>query len=100
MLEHQKITDDLDLLLDVLPPHISKKVRELDDSDNLLEIVMDLGRLPTARFVQQEALLSEKEITYEDIKAITGAISEFDADNRAGIERTLHPHFSHPQPAQ
>ena len=90
MLEHQKITDDLDLLLDVLPPHISKKVRELDDSENLLEIVMDLGRLPTARFVQQEALLSEKEITYEEIKAITGAISEFDADNRAGIERTLH----------
>lgn len=90
MLEHQKITDDLDLLLDILPLHISKKVRELDDSDNLLEIVMDLGRLPTARFVQREALLSDKEITYEDIKAITGAISEFDADNRAGIERTLH----------
>lgn len=90
MLEHQKITDDLDLLLNVLPPHISERVQELDDSENLLEIVMDLGRLPTARFVQQEALLSEKEITYEDIKAITEAISEFDADNRAGIERTLH----------
>ena len=90
MLEHQKITDDLDLLLDVLPSHISKKVRELDDSDNLLEIVMDLGRLPTARYVQQEVILSDKEITYEDIKAITEVISEFDADNRAGIERTLH----------
>jgi stage III sporulation protein SpoIIIAA len=90
MLEHQKITDDLDLLLDVLPPHISKRVRELDDSDNLLEIVMDLGRLPTARFVQQEANLSDTEITSENIKAITEAISEFDADNRAGIERTLH----------
>ena len=71
MLEHQKITDDLDLLLDVLPPHISKRVRELDDSDNLLEIVMDLGRLPTARFVQQEANLSDTEITSENIKAIT-----------------------------
>ena len=90
MLEHQKITDDLDLLLNVLPPHISERVQELDDSENLLEIVMDLGRLPTARFVQREALLSDKEITSEDIKAITGAISEFDADNRAGIERTLH----------
>jgi len=90
MLEHQKITDDLDLLLDVLPPHISEKVRELNDSENLLEIVMDLGRLPKARFVQREAVLSDKEITYEDICAITGSISEFDADNRAGIERTLH----------
>jgi stage III sporulation protein SpoIIIAA len=90
MLEHQKITDDLDLLLDVLPPHISGKVRDLNDSENLLEIVMDLGRLPKARFVQCEKMLSEKEITYDDIRAITESISEFDADNRAGIERTLH----------
>ncbi len=90
MLEHQKITDDLDLMLDVLPEHIAKVVRELDDSDNLLEIVMDLGRLPKARFVHREAVLSEKEITYADIEAITGLISEFDDDNRAGIERTLH----------
>ncbi|MDW7755849.1 MAG: R3H domain-containing nucleic acid-binding protein [Brevefilum sp.] len=90
MLEHQKITDDLDLLLDVLPPHIVKVVRELDDSDNLLEIVMDLGRLPTARFVQREAVLSDKEVTYEEIHTITKSISDFDADNRAGIERTLH----------
>jgi stage III sporulation protein SpoIIIAA len=90
MLEHQKITDDLDLLLDVLPQHISDKVRELDDSENLLEIVMDIGRLPKARFVEREVALSDHEITYEDIKAITAAISEFDADNRAGIERTLH----------
>ncbi len=90
MLEHQKITDDLDLLLEVLPPRISEVVRELDDSDNLLEIVMDLGRRPKARFVHREAVLSEVEISYEDIKEITSSISEFDADNRAGIERTLH----------
>ena len=51
---------------------------------------MDLGRLPKARFVHREAVLSETEITYEDIKAITHSISEFDDDNRAGIERTLH----------
>ncbi|MDY6872717.1 MAG: R3H domain-containing nucleic acid-binding protein [Chloroflexota bacterium] len=90
MLEHQKITDDLDLLLGVLPRHISDKVQDLDDSENLLEIVMDLGRLPKARFVQREVELSDQEITYDDIKMITAAISEFDADNRAGIERTLH----------
>jgi stage III sporulation protein SpoIIIAA len=90
MLEHQKITDDLDLLLGILPPHIAETLHELDDSDNLLEVVMDLGRLPKARFVQREATLSDQEITYEDLHAITLAISEFDADNRAGIERTLH----------
>jgi stage III sporulation protein SpoIIIAA len=90
MQKHEKITDDLDLLLDKLPRHISEVLRELDDSDNLLEVVMDLGRRPKARFVQREAVLSEKEITYEDIIGVTEAISEFDADNRAGIERTLH----------
>jgi len=90
MLKHQKITDDLDLLLDILPEKISSVVRELDDSDNLLEIVMDLGRRPKARFVQREAVLSDQEVTYEEIKVITDSISAFDADNRAGIERTLH----------
>ena len=90
MLEHQKITDDLDLLLNILPPNITKVVQDLDDSDNLLEIVMDLGRRPKARFVHRETVLSEQEVTYEDIKTIADSISEFDADNRAGIERTLH----------
>jgi stage III sporulation protein SpoIIIAA len=90
MLEHQKITDDLDLMLNVLPPHVAKRVRELDDSENLLEIVMDLGRRPKARFVQREAVLSENQVTYEDIASVTAGISEFDDDNRAGIERTLH----------
>jgi stage III sporulation protein SpoIIIAA len=90
MLKHQKITDDLDLLLDILPANITKVVREMDDSDNLLEIVMDLGRRPKARFVHQEAVLSDQEVTYEEIKTITDSISAFDADNRAGIERTLH----------
>jgi len=90
MIGHQKITDDLDLMLDVLPPHISKVVRELDDSENLLEIIMDLGRVPKARFVQREETLSDSEVTYEDINLVIKSISEFDDDNRAGIERTLH----------
>ncbi len=90
MFGHQKITDDLDLMLDVLPPHISKVVRELDDSENLLEIVMDLGRIPKARFVQREEALSDSEVTYEDLNMVIKSISEFDDDNRAGIERTLH----------
>jgi len=90
MFGHQKITDDLDLMLDVLPPRISKVVRELNDNDNLLEIIMDLGRSPKARFVQREASLSDKEVTFDDISAVVKSISEFDDDNRAGIERTLH----------
>ncbi len=86
----RKITDDLQALLDVLPPKITAAVVKADDSDNLLEIVLDLGRLPVARFVHKEVVLSEREITHEDIQAVVSKIGEFDADNRAGLERTLH----------
>ncbi len=86
----KRITDDLQALLDVLPLNISKAAVKADDTDNLLEIVMDLGRLPVARFVNHEVQLSEKEITHEDIDLVVSKIGEFDADNRAGMERTLH----------
>lgn len=85
-----RITDDLDALLAVLPPDVSKAVREANDSDNLLEVILDLGRVPTARFVEREITLSEREVTREDIDYVVERIGEFDADNRAGLERTLH----------
>ncbi|GIV63022.1 MAG: single-stranded DNA-binding protein [Bellilinea sp.] len=86
----RRITDDLHALLDVLPPHIRQAVVKANDSDNLLEIVMDLGRVPLARFVQGEVVLDQNEITREDIDHVVNKIGEFDADNRAGLERTLH----------
>ena len=86
----RRITDDLHALLDVLPPHIRQAVVKANDSDNLLEIVMDLGRVPVARFVQGEVVLDQNEITREDIDHVVNKIGEFDADNRAGLERTLH----------
>ncbi len=89
MTQH-RITDDLDVLLDVLPPHIRHGVEKANDSENLLEIVIDLGRLPTARFVESEVVLSDKEITRAEIDHIVERIGMFDADNRAGMERTLH----------
>ncbi len=85
-----KITDDLQALLGVLPSHITKAVIQEDDSDNLLEVILDLGRVPTARFTDREVILSQVEVTHEDIEFVTGKISEFDSDNRAGLERTLH----------
>lgn len=89
-MDQKRITDDLQALLDVLPQHIAKALDEADNSDNLLEIVMDLGRIPKARFVQGEVALSETEITREDLDYTTSQIGDFDADNRAGMERTLH----------
>ena len=85
-----KITDDLDALLGVLPGNIVEAVHKANDYDNLLEIILDLGRVPTARYVQGETVLIQKEITRAELDHVVERIGEFDADNRAGLERTLH----------
>ena len=84
------ITDDLDLLLNTLAPHIGDPIRLRSDQHELLEVVMDLGRLPEARFPGREIVLSEREVSESDIEYVVSRISEFGEDNRAGIERTLH----------
>jgi len=85
-----RITDDLEALLNVLPPEIAKAVVKADDSDNLLEVILDLGRVPTARFVEREVNLLNTEVGRDEIDYVVERIGEFDADNRAGLERTLH----------
>lgn len=84
------ITDDLEGLLDVLPPHISEPLSESGARDELLEVVMDLGRSPEARYLGREVTLGSKEVTVEDLDYVVRHIGEFGDDNRAGIERTLH----------
>src|SRR5579883_1759747 len=84
------ITDDLDALLDALPPAIQEAVNRLDNRSELLEIVMDLGRLPEGRFPDGEVILSNSPVTYADLEYVVERIGEFGDDNRAGIERTLH----------
>jgi len=86
----QSITDDLEALLAVLPPPIAEVLREANRGDGLLEVVLDLGRPPEARFINNELQLNQKEVTREEIDYVVSRISEFDGDNRAGIERTLH----------
>ncbi|MDO8611612.1 MAG: R3H domain-containing nucleic acid-binding protein [Dehalococcoidia bacterium] len=84
------ITDDLDALINVLPPQVGTALRQRPNNFELLEIVLDLGRLPEARYPDEEILLSDREVTQEDIEFVLSRIGEFTADNRAGIERTLH----------
>jgi len=84
------ITDDLDALIDILPPHILQPLRQQKDVSELLEVVLDLGRPPEARFPQREVVLNPKEVSEEDIDYVATHISSFGDDNRAGIERTLH----------
>ncbi len=89
----EEITDNLEDLLAVLPPHIVDALTSLDGAESrtgLIEIVMDLGRRPEARFHDHETYLSEEEVTREHLAFVAERIGQFGDDNRAGIERTLH----------
>ena len=89
-MRQEKVTDNLAQLLDVLPPSIRECLEKQPDLEDLLEIVMDLGRPAEARFPTRSLELSDIEITPEDIEYIVSRVGEFGKDNRAGIERTLH----------
>jgi stage III sporulation protein SpoIIIAA len=86
----QVITDDLDALLEALPPRIQEAAYRLEDRTELLEIVMDLGRQAEARFPEREVILCDEPVTEADLRYVVDRIGEFGDDNRAGIERTLH----------
>jgi len=84
------ITDDLNALLDIFPPHIRQSLCQQEDISELLEVLLDLGRPPDARFPHREVILDPKEVSEQDIEYVASRIGNFGDDNRAGIERTLH----------
>ncbi len=86
----KQITDDLEAFVEMLPPHIANSLMEQPDNHDLLEVVLDLGRLPEARYPGKEVVLSNVEASGEDIDHVVARVSQFGDDNRAGIERTLH----------
>jgi stage III sporulation protein SpoIIIAA len=90
LLPERPVTDDLELLLAALPSHIRQSLETQDDRASLLEVVMDLGREPEARYRDREVSLSPREVTESDIENVISNIGTFGSDNRAGIERTLH----------
>ena len=81
---------ELELLLDVLPPRVADVLRGRDDKEELLEVVLDLGRLPEARFLFGDVALAEEEVTRGELDQLVDRVGDFGGDNRAGIERTLH----------
>ena len=82
--------NDLQLLLEVLPPHIRGRLESNPGFDSLVEIVLDLGRYPQARFESSMEDLSNERVSHDDIGYVVSRIGKFSEDNRAGIERTLH----------
>ena len=88
--EPREATDDLSVLLAALPPEIVAAINALPDREQLIEVVMDLGRRPEARYPDSEVALLDREIAEADIAYVVDHIGSFGDDNRAGIERTLH----------
>lgn len=86
----RSFTDDLHALLEVLPPSIRQWLEEQPDLDTLLEVVLDLGRMPEARFMKRTIRLNSAQTEEYDLKYVEERIGEFGKDNRAGIPRTLH----------
>ena len=83
------ITDNLDELLAVLPLGLAAQIKE-DERGQLIEVVLDLGRKPEARFTDRYEYLREEVITREDLDFVESRLGEFGGDNRAGIPATLH----------
>ncbi len=86
-----ELTDDLDAMLVAIPPEIADRLRRLPPDRELIEVVLDLGRRPEARFGSGgEEVLLDREVTDRDIQWVADHIGSFGDDNRAGVERTLH----------
>jgi stage III sporulation protein SpoIIIAA len=83
-------TDNIDLLLEVLPPPVREALAGAGEIESLIEVVLDLGRQPEARYPGRAAFLADSLVTREDIQYVATRAGRFTRDNRAGVERTLH----------
>lgn len=86
----QRVTDDLDRLLEVLPAAVQQALAPAEAREQLLEVVLDLGRVPEARYPGRAVALGDALVTRGDLAAVVEQLGAFGGDNRAGIERTLH----------
>ena len=84
------VQDDLDSILDSLPSRVKDPLKTKADLHELLEVILDLGRTPEARFPSGDATLDSQEVDEDDIRYVVDRVGEFGDDNRAGIPRTLH----------
>lgn len=84
------MNNDLEKLIENLPFFLQEQLNQHSSKNQLIEIVLDLGRRPEARFISGPEYLSQKLISWQDIDYMTKRVSKFSNENRAGIERTLH----------
>ena len=86
----ENVMEDLRRLLAILPEGVRTRIESIGNEEELLEVVLDLGRRPAARYVSGEKQLRDSEVSQAEIDMIVSSVGDFDDDNRAGIARTLH----------
>ena len=86
----QRVTDDLDRLLERLPAVVQTCLATAEARDQLLEVVLDLGRVPEARYPARVVSLGSEPLGRVELAAVVARLGAFGGDNRSGIERTLH----------
>ncbi len=81
---------ELELMLHIFPPHIKDPLEEMGAIEELIEVVLDLGRKPEARYPRQFYYLTDEVVTEKDLEYVSNRVGPFGGDNRSGIEKTLH----------
>lgn len=84
------LADNLNELLEIVPKFIQDPVKAHPKKEILIEIILDIGRRPEARFADSTEYLSYRTIIWQDLDYIIKRLGKFSGDNRAGIEKTLH----------
>lgn len=84
------VDEDLLKLLQVLPNYLRSSIQNHPNQMHLIEIVLDLGKKPEGRFLDGNEYLSSKIVSWQDLDFCTKQVGNFNNDNRAGIQRTLH----------
>lgn len=74
----------------MLPTAVQDALADAQSREQLLEVVLDLGRLPEARYPGRAVALGEAAVERADLASVLERLGPFGGDNRAGIERTLH----------
>ena len=90
MAVQERVDTDLEAFIEMVPTRIREPLTNREELHELLEVVLDLGREPEARFLNESVLLSDEEVGADDLRYVADRIGTFGKDNRAGIERTLH----------
>ena len=84
------IYDDLEQLLSILTVDLRQPLIDHPQRSQLIEVILDLGRRPEARFPGRAEYLSDQVISSADLEYCIERVGIFGGDNRAGIEKTLH----------